>query len=245
VTQAQFDTWLDMRGGLDGPAFWYSEGHIRPIADGGKPTSRMLGVETWVTPANLRTPTAAISISRKIFFFLEVDRDDVIVDKATGKPARPSIFAHQWRRFALEDGVLEYEVESHDLRAIRKGGAGVLYTVTQMGDQTHVNYGSYPLRPGPNGPQVTAGEIYDYFDHGPRITEMPLRYQMNWVGANLAGQISNMHGWRFAAFDDIPNAWIKDTLSTKAPLWTAPPKDMAEIEKSRATIPYAVPGLGL
>lgn len=245
VTQAQFDHWLDMRGGLDGAAYWYSEGFIRPIADGGRPTSRMLGIESWITPKELRTPTTAVSISRKIFFFLEVDRDERTTDKETGKPSRPSIFAHQWRRFSLVDGVIKYEVESHDLRAIRLGGQGALYTVTDMGDQTHVNYGSYPVRPGPNGPQITNGEIYDYFDHGPRIPELHLRYQMNWVAANVAGQISNMHGWRYASFDDTPNAWLKNVLRTQAPLWMAPPKDMAEIEKLRATIPYPVPGLGL
>ena len=37
ITKNQFDCWLDLRGGLDGPAFWYSDGLVRPIADSGKP----------------------------------------------------------------------------------------------------------------------------------------------------------------------------------------------------------------
>lgn len=245
ITENQFHCWLDLRGGLDGPAYWYSDGLVRPISGAGQPTSRMLGVETWVTPAELRTRTKAVSLSRKIFFLLDLDKDEIAKD-AAGKPTRPSIYIHQLRTFTLVNGTIKYEVESHNLQVVTQGGANSVYTVTEIADQAHVNYGSYPARAGADGQmRVTTGEIYDYWDNGPRVKEMPARYQMSWVAANLEGRISSMHGWRYATFDDIPNAWLKNIVKTKAPEWTAPPMTLAEIEKLRATIPYRVPGLGL
>lgn len=239
VTPKLFDAWLEIRGGLDGPAFWYSEGLVRPIADGGKVAARMLGVETWVNPPAMRTPTSAVSLSRKIFFYLEPDRDEISVD-AEGKPLRPAIYTFQVRKFTLRDEAIQYEVESHDLNSSRHGGAGVVYTFSLLGDQVHVNYGSFPVRAGGG-----AGEIYDYFDNGPRIASEPARYQMAWVGTNTEGRINNMHGWRFSSFEDVPNAWLKTIIREKAPLWMAPPTEMAEVEKILANSPYRVPALGL
>ena len=204
----------------------------------------MLGLETWVTPRELRTETSAVSLSRKGFFFLHPGRDELVTDRTTGQPRRPSIFAYQVRTFTLVDGRIGYRVESHDLRGIRQGGYGVTYTVNQSGDQFHVNYASFPRRAGPDGEmRVTSGEVYDYFDNGPLLTKEPERYQMSWVGTNLEGQIANLRGWRFGAFDDVPNSWLTKTIRTKAPLWMGPPTTLAEIERLRTTVPYPVPGL--
>ena len=244
VTPDQFNAWLALRGGEQAPAFWYADGLIRPIKDNGAVASRMLGLETWVTPSELRTETSAVSLSRKIFFFLEPDRDELVTNGVTGQPQRPSIFAYQVRTFTLIDGRINYRVESHDLRGIRQGGYGVTYTVNQSGEQVHVNYASFPRRVGPDGEmRVTSGEVYDYFDNGPQLTNVPERYQMSWVGTNLEGRIANMHGWRYATFDDVPNPWLKDTIRDKAPMWTGPPTTMTEIERLRNTVPYPVPGL--
>jgi hypothetical protein len=245
VTTAQFDRWLALRGGLGEPAYWYSEGLVRPMSESGRAVARMLGVETWVTPAALRTPTRAVSLSRKIFFLLEPERDELARD-AAGGPARPSVFVFQLRTFTLEGGAIRYEVESHDLAGVRLGGRNSIYTITEIGDQLHVNYGTYPLRRQPDGTErTTSGEIYDYFDAGPRERSTPARFQMNWVGANLEGRIANMHGWRFDSFDEIPNAWLRATVRGRASEWTAPPRSLAEIEALRRQVPYRVAGLGL
>lgn len=244
ITTEEFDAWIRLRGGEDKPAFWYSTGLIRPIKDEGAVASRMLGIETWITPAELRTTTSAVSLSRKIFFFLDPEQDEMVISRETGQPQRPSVFAYQVRTFTLQDSAILYDVESHDLRGIRQGGKGVTYTVNTHGEQMHVNYASFPRRAGPDGVMgVRSGEVYDYFDNGPEITSEPGRYQMSWVGTNLEGRIANMHGWRYGAFGDVPNAWLKSIISEKAPLWTSPPKDMAEIEALRSTVPYPVPGL--
>lgn len=246
VTPDLLNAWLTLRGGEDAPAYWYSEGLIRPIKEGGAVQSRMIGLETWVTPTDLRTKTSAVSLSRKIFFFLDPEQDEIVIDASTGKPRRPSIFAYQVRRFTLINGAIDYKVESHDLRGIRQGGAGVTYTVSSTGDQLHVNYASFPRRAGPDGTlQVRSGEVYDYVDNGPAIADTPARYQMTWVGTNLDGNIANQRGHRYDSFEAIPNAWLKDMIRDKAPLWTGPPKEMAEIEALRATVPFAVPALGL
>ncbi len=246
ISAAQFERWLQLRGGLEGPAWWYSEGLVRPIAEQGRPVARMLGVETWVTPGELRTATSAVSLSRKIYFHLELDRDEIVRDAVTGKPARPSIFIHQVRTFTLQDAAIRYDVESHNLTGITQGGRNSVYTVTEMADQMHVNYGTYPIRPQPDGSQrSTLGEIYDYWDNGPRVAELAARYQMSWVGANIEGRVQNMRGWRCASFDAVPNAWLRAMVRDKAPRWMAPPQSMAEIETLRRTLPYPVPGLGI
>jgi hypothetical protein len=231
VTPALFDAWIRLRGGEDGPAYWYSEGLVRSMLDGGV-DSRMLGVETWITPKDLRTPTRAVSLSRKVYFFLERDQDVMMLDKATGKPRRPSIFAYQVRTFTLVDGKIDYKVESHDTRGTRMGGAGAVYTVHAMGDYVHVNYAVFPKRPGAAG---GSGEIYDYFDHGPRIVEMPQRYQGTWTGGSTSGQLSNMAHWRYPTFEAVPHEWLKARIRKDGPMWMEPPKTMAEIEKLRPT----------
>jgi hypothetical protein len=246
ITPAQFERWLALRGGLQRPAYWYSEGLVRPIGDDGRVSARMLGLETWITPAALRSPTRAVSLSRKIFFHLEPDRDAIVIDRATGRPARPSIFAFQLRTFSLQQGGLHYDVESHNLTAITRGGANSVYTFTEVGEQLHVNYSTYPLRAQPDGAvRSTSGEIYDYVDTGPRASSTPERYQMYWVGANLEGRVQNMHGWRFDAFEQIPNVWLQRTVRELAPEWMAPPATLADIETLRGRLPYRVPGLGL
>ena len=237
ITTAQFDAWIALRGGDDGrPGYWYSDGLVRSMFDG-VVESRMLGVETWITPKELRTPTSAISLSRKVYFFLERDKDVAVLDKATGKPRAPSIYAYQLRTFTLIDGVIDYKVESHDTRATRVGGAGSVYTITGGSGQIHVNYAVFPTRPQTNGVRSGGGEVYDYFDHGPAIAEMPQRYQHTWAGANTAGSLSNMIGWRYPTFDAIPNEWLKVHIRKNGPMWVAPPKDMTEIETLRKTIP--------
>ena len=246
TTVDQFNAWIALRGGEDAPATWYSEGLIRPIKDSGAVQARMVGLETWITPPGLRTATSAVSLSRKIYFLLAPDRDEIVTDPKTGTARRPSIYVYQVRVFTLIDGAIDYKVESHDLRGVRHGGPGVTFTVNQINDQTHVNYASFPRRPDASGvTRVTSGEVYDYFDNGPRIAEDPARYQMSWVGTNLEGNIANQRGWRFATFDAIPNDWLKTIVRNKAPVWMESPKDMAEIERLRGTIPVQVPGLGL
>ena len=233
VTPALFDAWIAMRGGEDVPGYWYSDGLVRSMT-GGTVESRMLGVETWITPKALRTPTSAVSISRKVYFFLERDKDVIVTDKATGKPRRPSIFAYQLRTFTLIDGTIDYKVESHDTRASRMGGQGSVYTVTTTGDQVHVNYAVFPAAtPDSKGVSVARGEIYDYFDHGPRITEMPQRYQGTWASGNTAGSMANLMHWRYPTFGAVPNEWLKAHIRKNGPMWMAPPKDMAEIETLR------------
>jgi hypothetical protein len=244
ISTEQFNAWIRLRGGEDTPAYWYSAGLIWPIKDEGAVAGRMVGLETWITPPDLRTETSAVSLSRKLFFFLAPDRDELVTNPRTGKPQRPSTFAYQVRKFTLVDGRINYDVESHDLRGIRQGGKGVTYTVNAHDNQVHVNYASFPRRTGPDGNmRVNSGEIYDYFDNGSQITEEPSRYQMTWVGTNLEGRIANLRGWRYATLDDLPNTWLKEIVVDKAPLWTAPPKDLSEVETLRATVPYPVPGL--
>lgn len=232
VTPRQFERWLALRGGLDGPAFWYSEGLVRSVKDGAV-QSRMLGVETWVTAKT--SANAATSLSRKIYFFPRTDSDTIVADD-TGRPRRPSIFVYQLRTFTLTDGAIDYGVESHDLNGVRQGAKGSVYTVTSRGEQLHVNYAIF--RGG-----VTA-EIYDYFDNGPKLAALPDRYQMAWAGVTTtAGTVANQRGWRFPRFDSVPNEWLKRTVRDRFPLWMQPPKDMAEIETLRATVPYRVEGL--
>lgn len=236
ITPALFNAWIAMRGGEDGPGYWYSEGLVRAMGDGAV-ESRMLGVETWITPKDLRTETKAVSISRKVYFFLERDRDEIVIDKVTGKPRRPSIFAYQVRTFTLKDGAIDYQVESHDTVSPRMGGAGSVYTITTNGDSVHVNYGVFRTALDKDGVKTPRGEIYDYFDHGPALKEMHRRYQGTWSGSSTAGQVANMVHWRYPNFDAVPNDWLKARIRKHGPMWMAPPKDMAETEALRKTSP--------
>ncbi len=232
VTPALFNAWIALRGGEDGPGYWYSDGLVRAMGSG-RVDCRMIGVETWITPKALRTATSAISISRKVYFFLERDKDVIVTDAATGKPRRPSIFSYQVRTFTLIDGAIDYKVESHDTVSARVGGAGSVYTVHATGDQVHVNYAIFRTTSKADGTTTASGETYDYFDHGPRLTEMHQRYQGTWSSGNTAGNMANLMNWRYPSFDAVPNEWLKAHIRKNGPLWMAPPKDMAEVEALR------------
>ena len=236
VTPALFNAWIALRGGEDGPGYWYSDGLVRAMGVG-RVDSRMIGVETWITPKALRTPTSAISLSRKVYFFLERDKDVIATDATTGKPRRPSIFSYQVRTFTLIDGTIDYKVESHDTVSARIGGAGSVYTVHATGDQVHVNYAIFRNTTKADGTITASGEIYDYFDHGPRLTEMHQRYQGTWSSGNTAGNMANLMNWRYPSFDAVPNEWLKAHIRKNGPLWMAPPKDMAEVETLRKSPP--------
>jgi hypothetical protein len=46
--------------------------------------------------------------------------------------------------------------------------------------------------------------------------------------------------WRYSSFDAIPSARLKEFIRRQAPLWLAPPRDMAEVDALRQQQPYAL-----
>jgi hypothetical protein len=80
----------------------------------------------------------------------------------------------------------------------------------------------------PGGGVMQAFENYDFFFAPSGLKLSWLRYGND----GLTGQPAVMHmvGWRVEKFADLP-AGIRGYVEKEAPLWKAPPVDMAEIKQ--------------
>jgi hypothetical protein len=82
-------------------------------------------------------------------------------------------------------------------------------------------------------------ETYDFFTHDPG-TASP-RYQLSWMRlgpapAALGGgrAILEMTARRFETLGDVPSQTLRAYIENEAPLWRAPPRDLAEIRALQA-----------
>ena len=80
-----------------------------------------------------------------------------------------------------------------------------------------------------------AWENYDFFIHPDGAVAEP--HQLSWARVGplprwAGGGTSVMHlvTWRVESFDDVP-ASFRRYIEEEAPLWTAPPRDLAEIRE--------------
>ena len=232
-TPSLFKTWADARIGTGQPVYWYSVGTVRSYPDG-KLLYRMEGYDT----ARVGYPDPARQTvhqyNRKIYIARHPETNAVLREW-NGQKVEPIAYPYQFITYALKDGAVETMVEQGAGAAVRRIGPGKDISVRTLGDATVFTapvYLDFPIGPGK---RYQAFENYDFFIQPKGKVKVPhqlswLRYgnAPDWAGGGLT--IMHLVTWRIDRYQDVP-ATLREYIESDAPLWKAPPADLADIRK--------------
>jgi len=237
-TKNNFNAWIKMRAGEGKPVYWYASGHVMNNVTG-EVVALMEGVDTSTVFKDPAKPDTWVQLSRKIFISLDPATGELQTD-AAGQPRRPIAYPYQVKTYTLEGEEIVYSVESHDTGVVFQEPPKKNYTARQIGSVTHYNYAMFIDRVRQDGTRSQRFEVNDFFYRpGAGLNEQD-RYQYTWVGTGPGPIVSSAVSWRYSSFDAMPSQRLKDYIRANAPLWLAPPKDMAEIAALRAQVPYQI-----
>jgi hypothetical protein len=235
--RALFDLWIDARAGTGEPVWWYSEGTLHAFPSG-ELIARVEGFDT----ARMHWPDRAVpdvhQYSRKIYMFRDPATGQVL-RQFNGNAVAPIAFPYQFIRYRLQGDDIATVVEQgvapnvmtiparQGITARRLGNDGVAFTAPL--------YMDFPSR---GGARFQAFENYDFFiSTNPAVSEP---HQLSWVRFGPApawagGVPSVMHlvTWRVERFEDLP-APMRSFIEAEAPMWKAPPVDLADIRRLQA-----------
>jgi hypothetical protein len=233
-----FAAWISLRAGDGQPVYWYATGHVMDDQTG-KVIARMEGIDVSRVFKDPARPDTWVQLSRKIFISLDPVTGE-LQKGPDGKPRRPTAYPFQVKTYTLDGDEIVYSVESHDTASVFAEPPLRNYTVRRIGSLTHYNYSMFTDRVRPDGKRSRRFEINDFFLRpGPGLTEQE-RYQYVWTGTGPGPIVASAISWRYPSFDALPSQRLKDYIRTNAPLWLAPPKDMAEIATLKTQVPYVL-----
>ena len=230
-TPELFDLWTKIRTGTGTPVYWYSVGTLRSYPDG-KLLARVEGYDT----ARAVRPSADVvqQLNRKIYIY----RDPVtnaVIDSFEGKPVEPVAYPYQLITYTLGSDGLETMVEQGRGTKVQKIGPGKDLQVRRVGDGVVFTAPLYLDFPTGTGANYQAFENYDFFVPAPYRAGSA--NQLSWVrygdAPGFAGggkSIMHLVTWRIDRYDDVP-ATMRAYIEAKAPLWKAPPVDLADVRR--------------
>jgi hypothetical protein len=222
---AAFDRFVSARAGDGTPVYWYSEGELRSYPDG-KLLAKVEGFDTARTLPG--TSDARTQLSRKIYIYRDPVTGEVLREFG-GKPVKPIAYPYQQIEYSRAGDNLRTLVTQGAGARLAKIGPGGNATARKLsGDTLAVTAPLYLDMKLPGGGVMQAFENYDFFFAPSGLKLSWLRYGND----ALTGQPAVMHmvGWRVEKFADLP-AGIRSYVEKEAPLWKAPPVDMAEIAR--------------
>ena len=224
-TQELFDAWLELRmGGGKGAVYWYSEGMVKQFP-GGEAVAKMIGFDASHVLQDPDDPSQATHLSRKIFIFLDPETGEMM--------DRPPIeYEYQLKTYQLEGDEIIYTVESRAGDRISHVAPVRNYSVKQIDDVLWFNYSVFIDR----GTGKFENSDF-YMIPGEGLSEQE-RYQHSWVSYGVGPIMSQAVAWRYSAFEELPDM-IQTYVRDKAPLWMAPPKDLAEVDRLRKQVQTA------
>ena len=224
-TQDLFEAWLDLRmGGGKGAVYWYSEGMVKQFP-GGADIAKMVGFDVSHVMQDEADPTKATHLSRKIFIFLDPETGEMM--------DRPPIeYEYQLKTYDLEGDEIVYTVESRAGDRISHVPPVRNYSVKQIDDVLWFNYSVFIDR----GTGKFENSDF-YLIPGEGLSEQE-RYQHSWVSYGVGPMMSQAVAWRYSSFDDLPDV-IQSYVRDNAPLWMAPPQDLAEVDRLRNEVQTA------
>jgi hypothetical protein len=234
-----FKVFTEARFGTGEPVYWYSTGTVRAYPSGeilflmeGYDTSRGEQV------AGAPRPTAR-QFNRKTYVYRDVKTGEILREYQ-GKPVAPIAYEYQFITYALgEGGKLETSVEQGREPRIQRFGPDGDMGVTRLGDTFVFTAPVFLDFPIPGAPvRYQAWENYDFFVTPKANISHPLtlswaRYGAlpPWAGGGPA--IIHMVTWRLDRFEEVPEDFRR-YIETEAPLWRAPPADLADIRRLQA-----------
>ncbi len=224
---AAFRQFASARAGDGQPVYWYSTGELRSYPEG-RLLALVEGFDTARTIPDPDRPDGRIQLSRKIYIYRDPATGAVLREYA-GKPVAPIAYPYQLIRYWLEGDRLRTHVTQGAGERVQRIGPGGNATARRQGDTLMVTAPLYLDLPAAGGGRYQAFENYDFFFTGRDGLRLSwLRYGDD----ALTGKPSIMHmvGWRVERFADLPEG-MRRFVEAEAPLWKAPPADMAEIAR--------------
>lgn len=232
-TPGLFDLWAKVRTGTGAPVYWYSVGTLRSYPDG-KLLARVEGYDA--ARSERVSPTLVRQFNRKIYIY----RDPVtnaVITQSGGRPVEPVAYPYQYITYEAKDGGVETWVEQGNGKSVRRIGPGRDITVRVVGDGAIFTAPVY-LDFAAGAGRYQAFQNYDF------VVPMPYRTgsanKLSWVrygdAPGFAGggkSIMHLVTWRIDRYADVP-ATLRTYIEASAPLWKAPPADLADIRRLQA-----------
>lgn len=227
---AAFRTFATARAGEGAPVYWYSTGELRSYPEG-RLLALVEGFDTARSMPDPDRPGGVVQLSRKIYIYRD-PATGAVLRAFEGRPVQPIAYPYQLIRYWLEGDRLRTHVTQGSGERVQRIGPGGNATARRQGDTLMVTAPLYLDMPMPSGARYQAFENYDFFFTGRDGLRLSwLRYGDD----ALTGKPSIMHmvGWRVGRFEDLPEP-MRRFVEQEAPLWKAPPADMAEIARLQA-----------
>ncbi|MEO0413156.1 MAG: DUF1838 family protein [Pseudomonadota bacterium] len=231
-SQDTFDAFVDARAGTGDPVYWYSTGTVRAYPSG----DILFLMEGYDTARSERiSQTKVQQYSRKTYIFREPDTGAVL-KTYKGKDVDPIAYPYQFITYELVGDDMETTVVQGAGKGVRTIGPSRGMSVKDIDGTLAYTAPLFLDFPIPGTPaRYQAWENYDFFIQpdgakGERHQLSWARYgdAPAWSGAGPA--IMHMVSWRVEAYEDVP-AQFRTYIEADAPLWKAPPKDMADIRR--------------
>jgi hypothetical protein len=235
--EAAFRSFVDMRTGRGEPVYWYCEGLVYAYPSG-KPLMRMEGIDTarlWRDPAE---PAVAKQLSRKTFFYRDLDSGRVLTEFG-GRPLAPIEYPYQFITYELRGGRVGTFVEQGRAPRVQRIGPGEDMQVRRVrGDYvfTAPLFLDFPVA---GVERYQAFENYDFVVSG-RPDADPTTHRLSWLRygdiPGVGKTVMHLVAWRIDRYADLP-APMREYLETRARPWMQPPADIAEIRALQAPEP--------
>lgn len=229
-TKAIFDEWVKMRVGSGEPIFWYCFGEVYTYPEG-KLVAKMEGTDC----ARLVRISAdsVLQLNRKIFAYEDPITGDIL-DSLNGKKVEPIAYPYQFITYVNRgNGKMISYVQQGKGDRITKMGPSEGITARKVNGSLAFSTPVFLNFPTPRG-KYEAYENYDFFIN-PKSKSTKDKYTLTW---NRYGDLPPFLGggkgviqlvsYRVDKFEDLPVKW-QNYLKNKYPLWSKPPKDVAEI----------------
>lgn len=223
---AQFREFTTMRTGTGQPVYWYCVGEVYEYPSG-KLIAKVEGVDTARYIAAESTPTKALQLSRKIFFY----RDPVtnaLMREFAGKKVEPIAYPYQQITYEYKDGNM--------VSSVIQGKAPRIQNISQTSENRVRSFGGVTVYSAPLFLNFGTFQAYENYDFFVQKTGKP-KYQLSW---NRRGALQPFFGggdsvfqlasYRIDRYADLPKT-MREALESDGRLWMAPPKDLSEIKE--------------
>ncbi len=227
-----FRQFVTLRAGTGEPVYWYAIGEVYSYPEG----KRLLTIEGSDTARLIASdlPDTSLQLSRKVFVYRDPVTNEIL-RQWEGRPVTRIAYPYQFITYKLVGEKLTTFVEQGAGAGLQKIGPGDNFLLRTLGPSLVFSSPLFLNMQTPRG-KYEAYENYDFVYH-PAEKDPAARHQLVWnrfgdlpafIGTGKA--IIQMVGWRVDRFEDLP-ASIREYVRAEAPLWMAPPRDLAEIRE--------------
>lgn len=232
-----FAKFVENRVGTGKPVYWYCFGEMYTYPEG-KLLARVEGIDTARLIQEKSSPTTALQLSRKVFFYKDPATGSIL-DSWQGKPVVHIEYPYQRIQYSLANQKLIATVTQGKAPRIQSVSAEMARART-LGSRTVFSIPLFVSVETPRG-KIEAYENYDFFvGKGERVLswnrfgDLPPAFGTGKCVIQLVAE-------RVDSFSNLPKDF-QESIRERAPLWETPPVDEAEITRLQRADPVQPKG---